>query len=318
MDKTRIILTAVMTALCLNTMAQAKKPTLMVVPSEEWCNRHNYVKVFDNQGDRETAPDYKAALQGDADLNSVIVKIGALMADRGFPLQDLQQAVNQVTTRSAEERLIMSKNSGASIQESAYDQIRRRAKADILMKVSWDIETMGPKKSVRFVLSGIDAYSNKQVAAATGTGAPSFSATTALLLEEAVQNHLDNFAAQLQKHFDDMFENGREVALKISVFENPQGIDLEKEYNGEELSEIIDNWMAQNTVNHRFSKVDASENYAEYNQVRIPLYRTNGMPQDTEGFARQLDKFLRTAPYNIPVKVIARGLGECILVLGDK
>jgi hypothetical protein len=42
------------------------------------------------------------------------------------------------------------------------------------------------------------------------------------------------------------------------------------------------------------------------------------MPMDTEAFARNLAKVLRTTPYNIPVKVVNRGLGRCLLILGSK
>lgn len=318
MDKKRLILTSVLSALCLCMMGQAKKPTLMVVPSDEWCNRHNYMQNYDNQGTQEKVADYKAALIGDKDLNDVITKIGILMADRGFPLKDLQSAMKSNTMTSAEDRLLASKTNGASIAENPIDRLRRTAKADILLEVNWHTETMGPKQYVTFSISGKDAYSQKQVAAAQGTGSPSFTATVSVLLEEAVQNHLDNFCAQLQNHFEDMFANGREVTIDVRVFENSQGIDLEKEYDGEELTEIIDNWMAQNTVNHRFSKSDATENFILYEQVRIPCYKTNGLPQDTEGFTRELMKFLRKPPYNLPCKILNRGLGRCLLIIGDK
>ena len=82
--------------------------------------------------------------------------------------------------------------------------------------------------------------------------------------------------------------------------------------------QIIDNWLAENCVNHRFSKSDATETMILYEQVRIPLYKANGMAQDTYGFARDLARFLKAAPYNIPVKTVNRGLGRCLLILGEK
>lgn len=69
---------------------QAKKPTLMVMPSDAWCNEHGYMQTYDNQGTQEKVPDYKAAVSTDKQLNAVISKINNLMADRGFPLKDLQ------------------------------------------------------------------------------------------------------------------------------------------------------------------------------------------------------------------------------------
>lgn len=314
----------IIAALCLllpaaTVLGQAKKPKLMVVPSDVWCNQRGYTQNFDNQGTNEVVPDYKMALQNDQDLNNVIAKINALMADRGFPLQDMQQSIKSINNISAEDRLIRSKTSGAQIAESPLDRLRRTAKADIIIEIGWDVVKTGPKQSVRYNIRGLDAYSNKQVAGDQGTGAPSFSADIPTLLEEAVLDHMDNFCAQLQTHFEDLLTNGREVVIDIRIFDNGSGIDLETEYDGYELTEIIEQWMDENTVNHRFSKSDATENYILFDQVRIPIYKANGTTaQDTEGFTRDLMRFLRAAPYNLPCKVLNRGLGRCLLIIGEK
>ena len=307
-----------MLTLCtVSAMGQAKKPTLMVVPSDAWCKEHGFEQTFDNQGTPEQIPDYKAAVSTDKQLNAVISKINILMADRGFPLKDLQQNVKSINNLSAEDRLITSKRSGSAITESPLDRLRRTAKADIILEIDWTVNTLGPKSSITYNLRALDAYSNKQVAGAEGTGAGSFSAELPVLLEEAVQDHMDAFAARLQEHFDDLLENGREVVLDMRIFDSST-VDFEKEYNGYELNEVIDNWLADNCVNHRFSKSDATETMILYEQVRIPLYKQNGMAQDTYGFARDLARFLGAAPYNITVKTINRGLGRCLLVFGEK
>ena len=306
-----------LTICSLSAMGQAKKPTLMVVPSDAWCKEHGFEQTFDNQGTSEQIPDYKAAVSSDKQLNAVISKINILMADRGFPLKDLQQNVKSISNLSAEDRLITSKASGAAITESPLDRLRRTAKADIILEIDWTVNTVGPKSSVTYNLRALDAYSNKQVAGAEGTGNGSFSAELPVLLEEAVQDHMDSFVERLQQHFDDLLTNGREVVLDLRIFDSSV-VDFEKEYDGYELNEIIDNWLADNCVNHRFNKSDATESMILYEQVRIPLYKANGTAQDTYGFARELARFLNAAPYNIPVKTVNRGLGRCLLILGEK
>ena len=301
----------------VTAFGQAKKPTLMVIPSDAWCKEHKYEQTFDNQGTLEKIPDYKTAVATDKQLNAVISKINILMADKGFPLKDLQQNLKSIANLSAEDRLITSKTSGAAITESPLDRLRRTAKADIILEIDWTVNTVGPKKSITYNLRALDAYSNKQVAGAEGTGQPSFSAELPVLLEEAVQDHMDAFAERLQSHFDDLLTNGREVVLDMRIFDT-SAVDFEKEYDGYELNEIIDNWLADNCVNHRFSKSDATETMILYEQVRIPLYKANGMAQDTYGFARDLARFLGAAPYNIKVKTVNRGLGRCLLVFGEK
>lgn len=316
--KLKTILSIMLLTICsLSAMGQAKKPTLMVVPSDAWCKEHGFEQTFDNQGTSEQIPDYKAAVSSDKQLNAVISKINILMADRGFPLKDLQQNVKSISNLSAEDRLITSKTSGSAITESPLDRLRRTAKADIILEIDWTVNTVGPKSSVTYNLRALDAYSNKQVAGAEGTGNGSFSAELPVLLEEAVQDHMDSFVERLQQHFDDLLTNGREVVLDLRIFDSSV-VDFEKEYDGYELNEIIDNWLADNCVNHRFNKSDATESMILYEQVRIPLYKANGTAQDTYGFARELARFLNAAPYNIPVKTVNRGLGRCLLILGEK
>ena len=300
------------------SFGQAKKPKLMVVPSQIWCSDKGYVTTFDNQGTQEEIPDYKRALQNNRELMNVISKINILMADRGFPLQDLSQSLRSIQNTQAENSLIRTKTSGAALLESPLDQLRRTAKADIILEVDWQVNTTGPKRSVTYNLRGLDAYTNFQIAGAQGTGAPSFSAEVAVLHEEAVQNNMDNFTAQLQAHFDDLMENGRQVVIELQIPDNGSGLDFEQEYDGKELTEILDDWMADNTVNHRFSKSEATENWIMYDQVRIPLYRPNGAAMDTDAFARQIRDFLRKPPYGITCKIVNRGLGRSLIIVGEK
>lgn len=297
---------------------QAKKPTLMVVPSDAWCYQNGYMIDYDNQGTIKKVPDYTSALITNMDLKLAIAKINDLMAERGFPLKDLEQQLKLIEQANADMNITTSSN-GNAMAESSSDRLLRTAKADIIIELTWDVIQQGPKHSLTFILEGKDAYTGKSIGGANGTSSPTFSAELPILLEEAVVAHIDNFNNRLQSHFDDLLTNGREVALEIRVFaDNEAGIDLESEFEGYELAEIIEDWMALNTVEGRFSKLGASENYIQYEQVRIPLYKINGAAMDTEGFARQLRSVLRKEPYNIPVKVMNRGLGKTILVLGEK
>lgn len=299
----------------LSAFGQAKKPEIMVVPSDAWCKQHGYTQQFDNQGTIETISDYKAALTSDMQLTSVISKINTLMADRGFPLKDLQQTLKSINKDAAEDALISSK-SGSKLIESPLDKIRRQAKADIILEIEWTVNQTGPKSSITYNLKGLDAYTDKQVAGAQGTGKGSFSSEVPVLLEEAVQDHMDSFVERLQSHFDDMLANGREVSLVMQIFDSST-LDFETEYGDYELMEIIDNWLADNCVQHRFNRSDATETKLVYEQVRIPLYNDRGMATDTRDFARSLARYMKSE-HNITVKVVQKGLGKCQLVFGEK
>ena len=142
-------------------MGQAKKPTLMVVPSDAWCNQNGYVLQYDEMGYTKTAPDYSAALSNDMELKLIIAKINELMADRGFPLKDLEATMASLERMEAEEMAIMSKTSGAQVAESLLDRLRRVAKADIIIEISWEVTHQGPRSTLTYIMRGLDSYSNK-------------------------------------------------------------------------------------------------------------------------------------------------------------
>lgn len=296
--------------------AQAKKPTIMVVPSDAWCSKNGYMMEFDNQGIKVKVPDYKRAFQENTDLLLVISKINGLMAERGFPLKNMESAIKTLESESAENAMTTSKT-GAGIVETPVDKLKKVAKADIIMQMTWSLNQTGPKKSVTFNLQGLDAYTDKQIATAAGTGNPSFSAELPILLEEAVLAHIDGFNSQLQMHFDDMFANGREIIVRIKKFDSWPD-DLETEFGGKELSSVIEDWMTQNTVKGRFSTSDATESMMLFEQVRIPLYDASGKATDARGFLKGLQSFLKAAPYNITNKLTMKGLGQAVITLGEK
>lgn len=299
----------------LSAMGQAKKPTLMVIPGDTWCSQNGYMSAFQTQGRTVNIPDYEKALQEDMDLVNVITKIGELMSDRGFPLKDMASSIRSINRNTVEDEMTVSSKTGSGLSETPLDKLLNRAKADIVIELTWKINKIGPKNSVTYTLRGIDSYTNKQVAATQGTGPQSFSAEIPTLIEEAVIDHMDNFTAQLQEHFNDLIANGREITMNIRVFDSGSGRNLEDEFGEQELTDIIDAWVAQNTVNHRYSLSDATESEMRFEQVRIPLYRENGMPMDTRHFVTELRKYLAATPFNLKAKVVTKGLGHADLIL---
>lgn len=305
-------------SMALLAFAQAKKPTIMVVPDDPWCFEHGYVQEFTNQGKTTMVTDYERAVRTDMDLVNAITKVGELMTERGMNLKDLQSVIRDINQSNAEDEMTKSLTSGATLAETPSEKLLKRAKADIVIYLQWRINKSGPRASVTYSLKGMDPYTKKQIAAATGTGQPSSYSEPAQLLEEACIEKMDAFVAQLQAHFEDLLENGREVSINVRIFDNGSGLSFNDEYGDSELTDVIDDWMAENTVNHRYNLSDASDYVLRFEQVRIPLYRSNGRPMDTRDFITQLKKYLANPPYNLTSKRHTKGLGHAELVIGEK
>lgn len=295
---------------------QAKKPTIMVLPSDNWCKQNGFVIEYEDQGRTVTVPDYQRAFQESSDLLLVNSTLNGLMADRGFPLKNAESVLKSLANQRAEDAMLTAKD-GSDVAENPIDMLKKTAKADIIMQITWTVNSNGPKNYITFILQGLDSYTNKEVASATGNGAPSFAADVPVLLEEAVVAHIDNFNNRLQAHFDDLFANGREIIIRVKRW-NSWDEDLESEYNGEELGIIIEDWVYDNTVKNRFNTSVATENMMLFEQVRIPLYNEKGRAIDARRFCKGLQSYLRNPPFNITNKLMTSGLGQATIVLGGK
>ncbi|HJH61301.1 MAG TPA: DUF6175 family protein [Bacteroidetes bacterium] len=323
----RVLLLGLLLMVSIFVMGQAKKPILMVIPSDSYCDRNNYLQEFtDETGAVRYVSDYNSIFKSadSEDLRLVIAELSKLFAERGFPLKDLEQTLKSMNNASIEESLLSSSSSGASIKSTPLDMVKNNAQPDIILDLDYMVKTRGPQRFITYVLRAVDAYSNKVIAANSGDGEPSASATVNQLLEVAVLNYIDSFSDQLMAYFEDMAVNGREIVVKLKVWDNLD-VNFETEYFFEdeelELVDIIDYWMQDYTVNHAPVRTRASENFINYEQVRIPLYKERKGRQSAIGareFVNDLRSFLRKDPFFLDSKIYERGLGEVWLIIGEK
>ena len=95
--------------------AQEKKPTLMILPSDNWCESRYFMTTYDNMGMEVKTPNYQQAFVEDSELPLVISKIGGILTARGYSVKDAEMETKAVFARMAEDNLAMSKTSGATI-----------------------------------------------------------------------------------------------------------------------------------------------------------------------------------------------------------
>ncbi len=302
----------------------AKKPIIMVVPSTIWCVDNGFYTEIENEDGTVKVPDYKRALAESRDINLVVTQMGKIMADRGFPLVDLQAAMNSIESDEMELSLITGASTGSAIAETPLEKFNRTAKADIVINVDFETTKSGPKSRTTFNVRALDSYTDKQISGVQG-GVSSTSAPIDSQLNTSVLNLMDSFTAQLQLHFDDLFANGREIQVRMFVFESsPINFESEFDYNGQyaELADIIGVWFEENAIQARFSETARSANVLTMSQVRMPLMGKSlsgrEVPIDARAFVRPLASMLQRAPYDTTVKIHTKGLGEVWLILGEK
>lgn len=294
----------------------AKKPTLMILPSDNWCTQRYFMTTFSNQGSTVKVPNYQQAFMEDTELGQVVSKVGGVLTGLGYSLKDAEQEIKNLQVRTAEDNAMSSKTSGAVLEETPLDILKRRAKSDIIIQIWWKLNKESKGRSASFTLEAFDAYTNKRIATSTGTTEAS-TAVVPVLLETAVKEHVKEFDRQMDKWYSDQQKNGREIALTVRCWDNWEE-DLETEFNGSELTDCIQDWLQTHTVNGAFNLTDGTETFAQFEQVRIPLFNDKGRAMDARMFATELRKYLQQPPFNITSKVTVRGLGEAIIILGEK
>ena len=312
--KSKLFLALLLLSSIMSFAQTAKKPTIMVIPSDHWCTSRYFTKVMDNQGKKVTINDYEAAFREDAELYSVAAKIGEIMAADGYPVKDYMQEYKSLMDEQTEEEVTMS-SMGSMIEETPLDMLRSRVKYDIELRVDWTINKEGKGHSISVNIAAIDTYSNKQVAAANGTSKAG-DMIIARLIDGALEKQMKNFATQLNTHFNDIQQNGREITLQIRTWDSGYVTLEDENEDGDELIDVISEWVEENTVNGAFNLASNTETRAKFEQVRIPMFNEKGRAMDARMFATQLRKYLKSQGFDS--KVMNKGLGEAVIVIGEK
>lgn len=295
---------------------KAMKPIIMVVPEKAWCINQGFVKADD-----PNSPDYEKALL-DNDVLNVITKMGGIMQERGYPLKNLQSALDELKNEEAMDTSLKSKDNGETLEDE-LDMLTRVAQADILVNIAFTRTAYGPRNMIEFRVTSIDAATNKQIGGETGRSSAS-GAPISALLEESVLGFIDNFTGSIQRHFEDLATNGREGSVIFKIASDcPLNFESEISLNGDtgELNEAIDYWMNEHTVNGSFTQNGKTRTRLSYEQVRFPLFakaKFGGKPRaiNMDSFIKPITNFL--SQFGISVSTTPIGIGKVYVVLGGK
>lgn len=255
--------------ICGNIMAQgkARKPRLVVVPSDALMNQMGLLSYTDDMGETSTVRDYQKAFFN-TDLKGCIAKISEMFNDRGFPLTMLENELKR-----------------------AQGGMGLTIPIDIRLELNYQVKRSGPRTLLYFELTGVDNYSSKQIAGTSGESAPAIGESVVNLLQEAVLSQIDKFSSDLQTYFEGMIENGRESRLTI-VAEN--GASMDDDLNGQTIADIVEEWLISNCVAQAYSVDSQDETSMQISQAMMPLFSGNGNALDAYRFYRPLANKLRT------------------------
>lgn len=293
---------------------KGKMPIIMVVPATSWCNKNGF--FVDGE------PDYEQALLQSQELNQAITTLSVRLNQRGFEIKDLNSALRTLKKEAAEEAATLSRYED-KIAETAIDQLRRTAKADIWIEIDWYVNDLkgGSQKSLTWSMSAIDAYTDFVI----GGVSPSTTGATytssfqlPIMVESAIQGQFDPFCNTLISYFRDIEQKGRAIKLNILTWEILRD-GLQTEIDDLELSDIIIEWLDKNTVNGKYGtpELNPSGNRMTIEQVRVPIVNAKGKDLSTLSWIKGLQKWLMDE-YDMESNASTKGLGQVQVILGGK
>ncbi|MGM9869538.1 MAG: DUF6175 family protein [Sodaliphilus sp.] len=314
----KLLTVALLLLSALIASGAAKKPKIMVFPSEDWCQRNGYL-LSNGQ------PDYERALNN-VDMDGAVAVMGDMMAELGYEMFSLKQELRDIHNQGALDMVVTSKGDGM-VMESDRDKLTRNVGCDFIVELSLDNKPFGARRMIEFKAQTIDAASKKILHGDIGTSSAS-SAPISILVKEAVGGFFQNFCAKIDRAFTSIEQNGREGSIIFRIAEDcPLNFESEVCVDGEsgELAEYITYWIEEHTVDGNSSLTQKSRESLRYDQVRFPLFAAvaTGGFGSKKGKMKSLTMESFIAPIakelsgmNISVTTVPVGQGQVYVVLG--
>ncbi|MDE6271391.1 MAG: hypothetical protein K2M31_00085 [Muribaculaceae bacterium] len=318
MKRIYLSLLMIISATLLLKAADAKKPVLMVFPSDDWCKKNGYILPGSD------APDYERALQN-SDMDGAIAVMGDYLAEMGYPMFSLKQELKEIHNTGARRMVVTSKNDG-QVMESDRDLVTRNVGCDFIVELMLDKKSAGARQFIEFKAQTIDAASHKILHGDIGTSSPS-SSPTPLQVKEVVGGFIDNFCNKIDLAFTDIEKKGREGTITFDIADDsPYNFESDVTVDGEsgELADFIEYWLSEHAVDENVDRQHKSRESLTFRQVRFPLFaqvaaggfgskKGKVKAQSMESFVKPLEAELRRLGMNMTTVPIGQGSVYCVI-----
>ncbi len=296
----------------VNVNEQAK-PNLVVIPSDELLQKFGMLKEENAQGKTIYVRDYKGYLLKDPNAKFIISTIQSTFINVGFPLNDLDQSLNSLNDQEIMDDL-------DNLKKDAKTMLLTAVRPDIILELDYDLvsdnSSRSIKKTLKYTLRGIDAFSNKVVSTIqdAGFGKNSADDDVATLMKQALEVNLKNYVNQLNLHFADIVKKGREVTLRVAI---DKGVNLSMEdecLDGDTYSDWIIDYLKKNSRKGAYKMERNTESEIFFRNVRIKTLNDDGTQYSAYDFAKDFRKAINKG-CGLKATNKTQGLSDAFVVL---
>lgn len=281
----------------VNAIDQAL-PQIMILPSDRVLKEFNSLKETANGIERN----YQSYLINSSSNKAYTSAIQNEFNQMGYPLNDLEQTLKQLSNRSATDE-------ADQLAKDAKTLLLNTAKPDIIVEFDYKttLNHKTFKKSLDYTLTFMDAYTNKVISTKT-------SSINGDDFAQSIKREMPSISNELQRYFSDVFTKGREISVRITV-ENSSNINLQDEsIEGDIYANWIDDYMDTHTVKGSYRLNTNTKYELSYTNVRIATLNDDGTQHSAYQWGRD---FARTMRKKLGVKVnnMSQGLADVHLVI---
>lgn len=290
---------------------QTQKPTMLVLPSDQLMQRFGCIRTEVSLGKQLQVRDYNSYLLTDPDAKFIIASIQSAFIEFGYPLNDLEQ-----TLKSINDQEMVDEVSG--IKKDSKTILLTNARPDIILELDYNMTTdrssRDYSKSLTYTLRAIDAFSNKVVATIQAAGVKNAKGNTATMMGEAIQKNSKDFTKQINKHFDDLIANGRDITMRVMIDANESFTMSDESIYGDTYADFILDYMKVNTLMGTYNLQRNTDTEMYFANVRIKTLNDNGTQYSAYDFARELSKALNKE-CGVKSKNVTQGLGDAMIII---
>lgn len=302
-------------ALSVSAMAQAFKPTIMVRPSDDWCQQNGCMNT-------NGSPDYPRAVMN-SDFLEVISAINGRMASY-CELVSLPDVLKTLKTERAFNQA-MTTRGGAEITMTMVDEIAETAHADFYIDVFYRVVPNGGRSHyISCRIDVKDAANDKTIYSISDQSESDANPVSTHLQRLMSGNIVPNVRTAFMGHFEKYKTRGREAQFLFRIGDDcPLNFESEVTVDGEsgELGEYIEAWLEDHAVDNNIGGGNMSNTYTtrRYEQVMMPLTTTGGFggrerKTDANRFIQPLLKSLKQ--FGVTARVQSFGVGKVMVFLG--
>lgn len=285
----------------------------MVFPSDALLKRLGCIKEIKNQGTTSYQRDYSKSCIQDSELKFVIASVEESFSKIGYPLENLEQQLKQITNENAMDAM-------ESVSKDTRTMLMNTARPDFVIEIDYeyaqDPMSRNPKKILNYILTAYDAYTNKSVATITraDVGKGNENASLAALISLDLNKNIGNFQKQIKERFSDELANGIEITLRLTTEENANFKFSDECLGSENYNDWINAWLKKNTIQSTFKPVKNTDKEIKYTNLRIKPKTKTGQRYSAFDFANDLKNDFSKA-CGAKATNRTQGIGDAYLVI---